>query len=339
MLTEIESMDNSVLKYYKTRNLDALHHTIREKGSNLISIVITTYNRNELLKRAIDSILLQTYENIEIIVIDDNSSDGTGALLQKYEQEASVPFSFVINSKNQGPSLNRKKGLKLSKGNYIIFMDDDDFYCNIRAFSRAMDFFNQYKNLAFVSGNAFLEKEKDNELTYKEMNVEGHLNSKEYFDNLMVGWDKPKSTFSTIFSKQSLYESEAHKMEMFNDSTIYLRSLLAGDAYIDKDIWGVYFIHSNNISSSIDCKFIVENLEEKYIMSKPLIEKNELTDEWLVKHFTSTIKYFFSGNNINNLNLLVAWIDKLDSKQTRTKMKKMLYIELAKSSIKKIIRR
>lgn len=202
-MADLENMDKSVLEYYKDRSLNKLKHSEKEKGDILISVIITTYNRSDLLKRAIESILLQSYENIEIIVVDDNSTDDTKSVLVEYDSYIPVPFSYLINSNNQGPSVNRKKGLEMAHGDLVIFMDDDDFYCNINAFKSAIGYFQQYKNLSFVSGNTFIEEYLSEELTFKKMNVSGYISGKKYFTNLMIGWDKPKSTFSTIFKRKA----------------------------------------------------------------------------------------------------------------------------------------
>jgi glycosyltransferase involved in cell wall biosynthesis len=86
------------------------------------SIVITTYNRLSLLKRAIDSALAQT-ELCEVIVVDDGSSDGTDAYLQDLKGKV----AFWRNSKNLGHSAAMNIGVKLAQGDWIKPLDDDDY--------------------------------------------------------------------------------------------------------------------------------------------------------------------------------------------------------------------
>jgi len=95
----------------------------------LVSVVIPTYGRSELLGRAIDSVLDQTYNNIEIIVVDDNDSNSehrmhTENVLQTYLKNDQI--IYLKHEKNSGGSVARNTGIKVSKGEYIALLDDDD---------------------------------------------------------------------------------------------------------------------------------------------------------------------------------------------------------------------
>ena len=97
----------------------------------LVSVVIPTYSRNETLTRAIDSVLDQSYQNLDIIVVDDNPADSdwrisTEKLMEQYKDNNKV--RYLKNEKNLGGSGARNEGIKASKGEYIAFLDDDDVY-------------------------------------------------------------------------------------------------------------------------------------------------------------------------------------------------------------------
>ena len=86
-----------------------------------ISVIITTYNRRHLVQRAVASVLQQTYQVHEILLIDDGSDDGTGDLIiQKYPE---VHYHWQVN---QGISAARNRGISLSSGDWIAFLDADD---------------------------------------------------------------------------------------------------------------------------------------------------------------------------------------------------------------------
>ena len=94
----------------------------------LISIVITTYNRSDKVEEAIRSAINQTYSNTEIIVIDDNSNrleerERTKEIIQKFSG-----IKLIQNKNNLGGALSRNEGIKNAKGNLISFLDDDDIY-------------------------------------------------------------------------------------------------------------------------------------------------------------------------------------------------------------------
>lgn len=90
---------------------------------DLVSIIIPTFNRANYLKRSIKSCISQSYRNIEIIIIDDCSSDNTKNVVKNIDDSR---IKYFRNSKNRGAPYSRNKGIKLSKGKYINFLDDDD---------------------------------------------------------------------------------------------------------------------------------------------------------------------------------------------------------------------
>jgi glycosyltransferase involved in cell wall biosynthesis len=88
-----------------------------------ISVIIPTYNRAHLLKKSIDSVLNQTYANLEVIVIDDNSSDNTDEVLNRYNDER---IRYIKNKVNRGASDARNQGIEIARGEYLTFLDSDD---------------------------------------------------------------------------------------------------------------------------------------------------------------------------------------------------------------------
>lgn len=97
----------------------------------LVSVIITTYKRAQMLKRAIDSVLNQSYKNIEVIVVDDNNPDTeyrrlTEDKISTYEGNEKV--KYVKHSKNMNGAAARNTGIKESSGEIVCFLDDDDWY-------------------------------------------------------------------------------------------------------------------------------------------------------------------------------------------------------------------
>ena len=93
--------------------------------SNLISVIVPAYNIAEFLPRCLESILNQTYSNLEVIVISDGSTDGTDNVIKEYaEKDTRIVPIFKVNS---GVSDTRNKGLEIAKGDYIGFVDGDDY--------------------------------------------------------------------------------------------------------------------------------------------------------------------------------------------------------------------
>ncbi|MDE7185718.1 MAG: glycosyltransferase family 2 protein, partial [Lachnospiraceae bacterium] len=94
-----------------------------DKG--VVSIIIPVYNAEKYLERCMESILSQTHSQFEVILIDDGSTDGSGAICDTYEKRYS--FIHVVHSANSGVGHARNIGLEMCKGEYITFVDSDDF--------------------------------------------------------------------------------------------------------------------------------------------------------------------------------------------------------------------
>ena len=92
-------------------------------ASGLVSIIIPTYNRAQLVDRAIRSALAQTYRPVEIIVVDDGSTDDTARVLRAFGNKIQV-----IRQPNQGRSIARNHGLETATGDYVAFLDSDDVW-------------------------------------------------------------------------------------------------------------------------------------------------------------------------------------------------------------------
>lgn len=91
----------------------------------LITIIVPVYNVIDYLPQCLDSLLCQTHSNIEIIIIDDGSSDGCGKMIDEYARlDQRIK---VIHTQNSGLSAARNRGLDASSGDYLMFVDSDDY--------------------------------------------------------------------------------------------------------------------------------------------------------------------------------------------------------------------
>lgn len=108
-------------------------------SSPKISVIITTYNRPELLPRAIESVLNQTYTNLECIVVDDASETETTAVIEEFDDDR---LRYYEHGVNRGLSTARNTGIKHAEGQYIAFLDDDDEWLS-RKLEKQVGLFNE----------------------------------------------------------------------------------------------------------------------------------------------------------------------------------------------------
>jgi len=132
----------------------------------LVSVITPVYNREKYLVKCIESILNQTYENFEFIIIDDNSSDLTVNIIKDYLLRDSR-IKFLENNKNLGATLTFNRGLDIAKGKYIARMDSDDISFPDR-FKKQVDIFESWHDLEVLGTGAVLIDHKENEIGRKQ---------------------------------------------------------------------------------------------------------------------------------------------------------------------------
>lgn len=123
----------------------------------LVSIVVASYNHATFLQQRMDSLVSQTYPNVEIIVIDDCSPDESVAVLRPYESDPRV--KLVVREKNAGWVAVSNQGIELSSGEFVIFANCDDA-CEPRMIERLVDAMRRYPTAGIVFCRSLLVDEK-----------------------------------------------------------------------------------------------------------------------------------------------------------------------------------
>lgn len=275
----------------------------------MISVIIPTHNRLGMLKELLASIETQDYSNIEVIIINDACSDGTDIFLSS---EAPKHNWIVINNEQSvqvGES--RRKGLLLSKGDYVAFVDDDDFFTDDSYFSRAVDLFQEYSSLSIVAANS-VNKYKIGGEAENYVNICGFIDRMKYLSGFHFKWSKPNPSFA-VFRKSMLINAGVDTMRTVNDASIYMRALLVGDIFIEHHPVGVYRVHENNISKNLEADFIIKNLEEKdYVFQK--LKKSKVPFSlslWWYNTVRLTVDYYLASNpSASELSKVRKWCKK-----------------------------
>lgn len=245
-----------------------------DNQKNLISIIVPVYNVEKYLEKCVDSLINQTYKNIEIILVDDGSKDNSGSLCDEIAKKDSR--IHVIHKKNGGLSSARNEGLKHANGSYIGFVDSDD-WLNPIMYETLYNILN--KNEADISyctfAKVFNENEKipaKNDSDIVTFNKEEAMNS--FYTDISVystvAWNKlyKKELFDDItYPEGKIHEDEgttyklfykASKIAFINQPFYYYRfnpKSITNSKFSKKnfDILDIYedkinFIKDNNIS-------------------------------------------------------------------------------------------
>lgn len=98
----------------------------------MISVIIPAYNSQNTIISCVESAVNQTFKDLEIIVVDDGSTDDTVAMLEGYKSRNNIENLLIIKKKNEGPSSARNLGINIARGKYIAFLDSDDKWIDVK---------------------------------------------------------------------------------------------------------------------------------------------------------------------------------------------------------------
>ena len=255
-----------------------------------VSIIIPIYNGEKYLKRCLDSILAQTYENIELVCVNDGSKDGTLDILKEYQKNDSRVI--IIDKKNTGVSDSRNLGIKKSTGQYIAFCDADDMY--EKNYIEKLYTFLTKKNVDAVRCNFRVIDENDNQTDKGDLS---ELNNKTYSSEkikkiiipMALNGKWPCFSYLIFVKKEKVknikFPTDIHMME---DVVFYLNLLLNLD----------------NIFVTNECLYTIMYNQEGATNSVKNYERNILNIIDVNKYIVEILKnnYLFDLTKIKNLN-------------------------------------
>ena len=202
--------------------------------NELVSIIIPVYNSYNWFERCILSVINQSYKNLEIIVINDGSTDNVEELILKYKDK-DKRIIYLENDKNMGVGYTRNKGIETSHGNYIYFLDSDDYieketieelYRNIKEDDIYCSMLAAYKEVDGVRSEAHrkiadLELLKSPSVCIRLFNKKVIKESKVTFSNIKIGEDL-EFVFKLLMynNKASYVDKLLYTYVIHDDSTI-----------------------------------------------------------------------------------------------------------------------
>lgn len=274
----------------------------------MVSVIIPTHNRVELLPRAINSVLNQTYQEIEVIVVSDGSTDGTDALMEKYANNSRI--KYINYTPAHGGNYARNTGVKMSNGDYVAFLDDDDEWLPTKI-EEQMHIFNTSPNIGLVyTGTNVIYENAD--LQYKSIvHKSGDLGKEILFKNY-IGSTTTVMVRKKVFDEAGLFDE---KLSANQDYDLWIRVCqIVNIGVVMKPLVNYYnSINSEQISSNtqkyidaynqIDLKYanLLKKLSNKEL---DVLKANREIDLGLrclrncdkisaVKYFINSFKYQF----------------------------------------------
>jgi len=264
------------------------------QNEKIVSVIIPTYKRADLLSKCVDSILGQTYSNIQVIVVDDNDPDTewrskTSILMDKYSNNKRV--IYIKHDHNKNGAAARNTGFKASEGDFICFLDDDDIFLPIKI----------EKQVDFLLNNSRYDACC---CDYKKEGRKYILESKEdYSTNILLSNDTPQT--SGIMFRREAVESINGFDESYirhQDYELLLRYFDAG--YLMGKINRILYIRERAENNNLPNGKKMEAVKKKFlsqfkkkIETISLHEKNFKTRVYVVNYFT-VMKCYLKDRNL-----------------------------------------
>lgn len=219
-----------------------------------VSIIVPVYNVEKFLKECINSIIKQSYNNLEILIIDDGSTDSSGKICDEYLKK---DFRIkVIHQENQGLSGARNTGLKYSTGDYITFIDSDDFI-DKNMIKEMLNNLIETNSDIVVCGTIFCNEE--GEYLYEKVSKDKIIYKNEYqIKELVNGINIPVMSWGKLFKKEILNNFEFPLKKYHEDvfTTYKLLDKANKTNVLDKSYYYYRQVQGSIMNSSFNIKHL-----------------------------------------------------------------------------------
>ncbi len=227
--------------------------------SELVSIIMPSYNTGKYIKASIDSIIAQTYKNWELIIIDDCSADNSNDIILSYNEPR---IRLLKNKTNLGAALSRNSGLREAAGKYITFIDSDDIWVPEKL----------EKQIKYIKQNDYAFIFSDYRICFNGKWENVIRTAPDIVDKKMIYRYCYFSTITVMYDAQKVGLIQIKDLKKNNDYAMWIAALSKVNAYRQPECLAYYIKHEDSISGG-----------------------SKVT---LVKHFYILWKYGFDKNSI-----------------------------------------
>lgn len=244
-------------------------------NKKIVSVIIPTYNREKFIFDTINSVYKQTYRPIELLIIDDGSTDDTPNIIKDFKEEKSSEDFIIkyISQKNSGAQVARNNGIKNSIGEYIQFLDSDDIL-DEKKFEIEVNYLEKNLSCDIVYSNGKLIDESNN---IKDFNLSKPLSntSEDYFTG---AWQ----CMTALYKRDTINRNGLWNEELtINQDWEYAQRIILNDfkiAYIDIKLCFYRQHNSGNIGSNLNANKILGKELSTDSIYRLIVKKNKLND-------------------------------------------------------------
>ncbi|MDD3598283.1 glycosyltransferase family 2 protein, partial [Sulfuricurvum sp.] len=236
------------------------------------SIIIPLYNKEKYIERSLHSILAQTVQNFEIIIVDDGSSDNGPSIVERYEDNRIK----LLRQNNAGVSAARNRGIKEATGRYIAFLDaDDEWYPDfLETIVSLQEKFSDAKVFCTAYESKYENSDKILEYTFNplpRMVWEGMIS--DYYEILTLNATGPMWTGSICIDRLFLLESGGFdtSLKIGEDIELWSRLFVRSVVIFTTQVKSIYYLEVDNSSRSLT-KWLDENYKFVITMKQQLLD-------------------------------------------------------------------
>jgi glycosyltransferase involved in cell wall biosynthesis len=264
-----------------------------------ISIIIPTFNRAKLIERAIISVLTQTYQDFEIIVVDDGSTDNTKDVVLYFGNQIRY-----MRQDNRGPSSARNAGIEASRGKFIGFLDSDDYFMK-RNLEIKIPFLESNPQIGWVYSDWKYVDDEDNYIERGSLKFK--YSEKKLYGNIFEELLKSRNFISpcTVVVRKSVLEDIGHFDPLIpsqEEYDLWLRISLKYPVYYIDDILVNVTLHSGSLSKNFT-KWVQGNSiiadKLKHLIPNDWKNRRQILDKILADKHTFIGRDFFQKGQFN----------------------------------------
>lgn len=271
---------------------------------DLLSVIISSYNKQPYLVQCVESVIRQTYRPIEIILVDDCSTDGSRQLIQELEKEHPEIHSVFL-PENQGVSSARNAGICAARGSYVTVLDADDFYANERKLENEMQLLKKQESQGIDNAVAFSK--------LIAVNREGKF-LWQYKTRMLFQGSKLRELVvagkNLHYPREYCFCKKWHEkiggydrnMNLYEDMEYLLRLSEHCDFYCTGEVGNAYRMTGQGLSSADIARNhrVLEGLKKQYRLSYPVYQRAVLL-------FLSSIRRAGDAGKQWLRRILIAW--------------------------------
>lgn len=265
----------------------------------MVSVIVPNYNHSRFLPLRIDSILNQTYDRFEVIILDDKSTDNSSEIINRYAAHPKVSH-IIFNDANSGSVFRQwQKGINLAKGQYIWIAESDD-YADIRFLEKTMDAINRHNAILGFTQSDIVDENNSFMTEFGAMLKNEHCTTSQLLENNLLYFCNLYNASMIVFRKDAIKNVNWDKVlsyKLCGDWLLWAELAIQNNGYVTeiKEKLNFHRRHSSNTSSWTERNGLtfLEGLHiSKMIAKKQNISINkEFAKKWFDKYQDYKVKH------------------------------------------------